>query len=280
MSRELDQHARDDLSQAYAHGYDSDLTRKLHAARSADKQASWFLPFLRLGMTVLDCGCGSGAITVGLATVVAPGLVTGIDISDMEIERARTRAAKAAIPNIQFEVGDLYQLRFPDGAFDAVFAHNVLEHLRDPAQGLHEMQRVLKPGGVIGLRDIDFGGHLLATEDPAVLRYHAVFEADLRGTGGHPRLGRQLRALLHNAGFRDIKASASYEAYSNQEATTWWSRIAAGRTADSDFAQRVVNARLATETELQQMRQAYLAWGASPGGFFAMAHGEAVAWKA
>jgi SAM-dependent methyltransferase len=230
-------------------------------------------------MTLLDCGCGSGSITVGLATVVDPGEVIGMDISELEIERAREKAAEAEVANVRFQVGSIYDLRFPDNAFDSVFAHNVLEHVNDPARAIKEMYRVLKPGGMMGLRDIDFGGHILASADPLLEQYHAIFEADWRRTGGHPRLGRELRALLQSAGFMDVEASASYEAFGNKEATTWWGQIAASRTSDPDFVDRVVNCNLATYDELEQMGRAYLAWAARPDSFFALAHGEAVGRK-
>ena len=55
-----------------------------------------------------------------------------------------------------FEVTDIYQLPFPDGTFDAVFANGVLMHLREPGRALAEMHRVLRPGGIAGLRDPDF----------------------------------------------------------------------------------------------------------------------------
>ena len=99
-----------DQGEVYAHGYDSALTLKFHASRTADKQAGWFLPYLQPGMTLLDCGCASGSITLGLAKVVAPGQVTGVDLSEIEIERAQARAAEAGITNLCFAVGNIYQL--------------------------------------------------------------------------------------------------------------------------------------------------------------------------
>ena len=92
---ELPDQNHSDQREVYAHGYESALTLKLHASRTVDKQAGWFLPYLQPRMTLLDCGCATGSITVGLAKVVAPGQVTGVDISEIEIERAQTRAAEA-----------------------------------------------------------------------------------------------------------------------------------------------------------------------------------------
>jgi ubiquinone/menaquinone biosynthesis C-methylase UbiE len=61
----------------YVHGsaFDAQLTR-----RTAAREGAFFLPHLRPGMRVLDCGCGPGSITVGLAAAVAPGQAVGIDL--------------------------------------------------------------------------------------------------------------------------------------------------------------------------------------------------------
>src|SRR5262245_23654372 len=86
---------RDDTTarqEHYTYGYDSAMTRKVIANRTAASHAAFFLPYLQTGMSLLDCGCGSGSITVGLAQIVAPGEVTGIDVSEVEIARARDRA--------------------------------------------------------------------------------------------------------------------------------------------------------------------------------------------
>jgi SAM-dependent methyltransferase len=61
----------------------------IFAARTAFREAAFFLPRLRRGMQLLDVGCGSGSITLGLAQVVAPGEVVGIDLQAPQIERAR-----------------------------------------------------------------------------------------------------------------------------------------------------------------------------------------------
>src|SRR5215471_16250915 len=102
------------------------------AARTASQEAAFFLPHLRPGMRVLDAGCGPGSITLGLAQAVHPGEVIGIDLQVAKVERARELAATRRIRNVRFETADLYGLPFPDNAFDAVFSHGVVMHLREP----------------------------------------------------------------------------------------------------------------------------------------------------
>ncbi|MCB0063726.1 MAG: methyltransferase domain-containing protein [Caldilineaceae bacterium] len=269
-----------DNPETYAHGYDSALTLKMHTSRTVEKQAGWFLPYLKPGMTLLDCGCGSGSITVGLAKVVAPGQVVGVDIAEAEIERARQRATAANVTNVEFQVGNIYQLDFPDNSFDALFSHNVLEHVGEPGRALAEMHRVLKPGGVIGIRDVDAGGLISAPTDARMDRFLAVYEADWAGTGGHPRLGRHLGSLLLDAGFVDVNASASYEVYNDVDRRKFMADIVVSRLNEADFVERVLERQLADTEELEQMKAAYLSWQARPDGFMALAHGEAVGWKA
>ncbi len=264
----------------YAPGYDSAFTHQLHARRTAQQQGQWFLPYLQPGMTLLDCGCATGSITVGLAAAVAPGQVIGVDRAVAEIERARVRAAAVGLPNLRFDVGDIYQLAFPDNHFDAVFCHNVLEHLGDPVRALREMRRVLKVGGVIGVRDLDMGGILVAALDERLERFFAIFEADYAGVGSHPRLGRALRGLVTAAGFAVIEASASYDYFSTQEQLQLVSHIGSSRVKDAEFVERVLARGLTTTAALAAMHEAWLAWPTRPDAFLANSHGEVVGRKA
>jgi ubiquinone/menaquinone biosynthesis C-methylase UbiE len=264
----------------YAHGYDSAMTVKMHASRTVDKQARWFLPYLQAGMSLLDCGCGSGSITIGLAKVVAPGQVTGVDISEIEIKRAQDGAAAAGITNIRFEVGNIYQLDYSDNSFDALFSHNVLEHVGKPEKALREMKRVLKPEGVIGIRNTDMGGFLLTPDAELIHRFLAIYEANWQNVGGHPRLGRYSRRLLTEAGFVEVAASASYEVHSNLEDRRSISQILAARVTEADFVKQVLESGLANADDLEAMHAAWLAWPESSDAFFARAYGEAVGRKA
>ena len=264
----------------YAHGYDSALTLKLHTSRTADKQAGWFVPYLQPGMTLLDCGCATGAITIGLAKMVEPGQVVGVDISEIEIERARARAAEAGITNVRYAIGNIYQLDFADNHFDALFSHNVLEHMAEPARALQEMHRVLKPGGFIGVRNTDFGGILFAPHNELMRQFFAIYEADWAGVNGHPRLGRRLGGLLIESGFVDVKASASYEVYADRDARHLITQVVVARISEADFAGRVIERSLASAAELEAMKEAWLAWQELSDGFFAISHGEAIGRKA
>jgi ubiquinone/menaquinone biosynthesis C-methylase UbiE len=86
-------------------------------------------------MALLDCGCGVGSITLGLAAAVAPGEVVGVDLQPAQLERARALAAERGATNVRFEAADVYALPFSDASFDAVFAHTLLLTRPTPEPG-------------------------------------------------------------------------------------------------------------------------------------------------
>ena len=165
MSQSQTDRATNAQGGSYIHGY-SDEFQRLHGQRTAAVEAGFFLPYLRAGMDLVDCGCGPGSITVDLATIVAPGQVVGIDVAQRQLDYARALAAQRGVANARFESGDVYAIPFPDASFDAAFAHNLLQHVKDPLRALRDMRRVLKPGGVVAIQDDDWGAYFWEPATP------------------------------------------------------------------------------------------------------------------
>ena len=197
----------------YTPGYSAPVLDFMKA-RSAETHAEFFLPRLKPGFRMRDAGCGPGTITLGLARKVAPGNVIGIDIEDSQFASACERVEREALP-VEFRKASIYELPFESQSFDAVFSHAVLQHLGDPLAGLSELRRVLKPGGVIGLRAGDSGGTLIDAESEGSSQGLAAYIARRQKDGGDPYVGRKLGRLLRQAGFKVEQVTASYEVVSD-----------------------------------------------------------------
>jgi ubiquinone/menaquinone biosynthesis C-methylase UbiE len=187
------------------------------AQRTALRDAEFLLPYLKPGMRILDVGCGPGSITIGLAGVVAPGEVVGVDIQPEMVERATAAAAEAGVENVRFEAGDCYKLPFPDASFDVCYANSVLQHRREPVAALKEMRRVLRPGGVAGVRDLT--DMIYAPRVPLLDEAIDLVYRTRRHNGGNPEAGLYHRRDLLAAGFARTQAAASVDAYGTLEET-------------------------------------------------------------
>ena len=258
----------------YTMGYGPAATA-LMAMRSAQSHAGFFIPHLKTGMNVLDCGCGPGTITLGFAELVAPGKVVGTDIEESQVAFASENASRRNVSNVRFEVADLYELPFADSTFDAVFISAVLGNLREPTRGLREAYRVLKPGGVIGVKEFDHGGDIVYPLEPAMAKYDELYRR-LRSEYGHdPEGGRKIGALLHDIGFRDVKMSASYELLSDPKILRRAAQVFIGLLAEG-WSDAFQSRGWATTEDIKAMSDAWLRFAEAPGAIFAAAWCEAV----
>lgn len=100
------------------------------------------------GEKILDISCGTGLVTLPVAEIVQPGgSVTGIDLSEGMIEKARSVKEQKGIDNVFFRRMDAEALDLPDDTFDVVICSLGLMYFPNPDKALGEMHRVLKPGG-------------------------------------------------------------------------------------------------------------------------------------
>ncbi len=260
----------------YTHGHHESVLRS-HTWRTAENSSAYLLPHLRPGLSLLDIGCGPGTITADLADLVAPGQAVGLDSSSDVIAQAEAYAASRGVTNLRCEVGDLFSLRYDDATFDVVHAHQVLQHLVDPTGALVEMRRVLRPGGVLAVRDSDYGAFVWAPADPALDRWLQLYLAVTERNGHDARIGPSLLGVAHAAGFDDVAVSSSCWTFADPESRQWWGGLWADRVLLSRFAEQAVAYGLSTTEELEQIADAFLRWAASPDGVFVVTHVEILA---
>lgn len=169
------------------------------------KRTSYRMLSLKPGAAVLDVGCGTGDDARELATLVGSrGRVVGIDSSASLIAEARRRA-EGAVPRPELLTAEAHRIEFPAETFDACRADRVFQHLADPSAALAEMVRVCRPGGVVEVVDRDWGLVAVDADDQTVTR--AVLDRICNGIQ-NGWIGRQLPALLHDAGLQHVRARA------------------------------------------------------------------------
>jgi ubiquinone/menaquinone biosynthesis C-methylase UbiE len=240
--------------------------------RSMERNGAFLLPHLRAGMRVLDAGCGPGSITVGIAAAVAPGEAVGVDTSPDAIASAMSR--ETAPSTIHFALADATALPFDRGAFDAAFAHAILQHIATPLAVVTEVRRVLKPGGVVGLADADYGSVVLYPTNVLLERGTAI----LRKMRPSPDIGRRLRGLLAEAGFDRIEtstapappASANLNAYNAE----FWARYF---EADPFIAHAEAEG-WSSRDEMSAIAGAWRTWGSDMAAFTASIWCQAIGW--
>ena len=184
--------------ETYLHGHHRSVL-SAHSARTAEDAAAFLLPYIESGMKLLDFGCGPGTITIGFAAAVGDsGSVLGIDISDGLLEEWKRRLEETGARNLEFRVDDIYETELEIDQFDVVYAHQILQHLGDPVGALTAATRLAKRGGLVGIREVDWGtfaafpeSSLRRSRDPqwwhsARWSSHARMDGSDARVDGHP----------------------------------------------------------------------------------------------
>jgi len=259
----------------YTHGHHESVVAQ-HRKRTAGEAAGFLLPHLRAGMRLLDVGCGPGSITLGLAEAVAPGEVVAIDLSPAVLEEARGLAAEKGVTNVRFEPGDVEHLGYAEGTFDAVYAHQVLQHLARPVAALGEMKRLLVRGGVVGVRDSDYGTCTWSPPDEHIARWQELYHAVARANGAEADAGRYLHGWLLRAGFQEVRLSGTTWTFPGYDSVATWATSWAERTTGSNLATGALEHGLASRAELDAIAEGFRAWCRDPAAFFSIGHVEAL----
>lgn len=186
-------------------------------SRTVERHGAFLLPYLEPGMSLLDCGCGPGSLTLGFAATLAPGSVIGVDRAAEQFAAAADYAAEQGLTNLRFETGDVYALPFDTASFDVVFCSAVLGSVNEPKRVMQEMVRVLNPGGIIAIKEFDHGADIIYPQTPAIARSIELYHR-LRAHNGHAaQVGRQLRGMIHEAGCTVENLKAVFDQQTERE---------------------------------------------------------------
>jgi SAM-dependent methyltransferase len=150
------------------------------------------------GQTVVDVGCGPGALTAVLAGIVGPENVAGVDPTESFVEAARAR-----VPGADLRVGSAEHLPFDVATFDRALSQLVFAFVGDPAAAASEMRRVTRPGGVAAACMWDFTGRMTMMR----ALWDSIDEVDPSGDERPRRFGGQpgdLADLWRETGFQDV----------------------------------------------------------------------------
>ncbi len=268
------------MAEIYTHGHQESVLRS-HRWRTAANSAGYLLDELTAGMSLLDVGCGPGTITADLAALLAPGRVVGVDVSQDVIEDARALARDRAVTNLELVAGDFRTLTLGTAGeprhFDVVHAHQVLQHLQDPVDGLRAMARLARPGsGIVAARDSDYSTFAWAPDAAALDRWREIYIAVTRHNGAEARAGRFLLGWAQRAGLSDVRYTTSTWTYATPDERAWWANLWADRTVGSSFAEQAVAYGYATADELASIAEGWRAWATEADAVFVVLHGEIV----
>ncbi len=174
------------------------------------------------GQRVLDVGCGPGALTTELVSRLGADLVSAIDPSETFVSAASDRH-----PGVDVRLGSAEQLPFADQTFDGVLAQLVVHFMADPTQGLSEIVRVIRPGGVVAACVWDHAGG----QGPLSLFWDAARELDPDIEDESQLAGAReggLARLFHAAGLREIEETALTVNVQHPSFDDWWEPFTLG----------------------------------------------------
>jgi SAM-dependent methyltransferase len=182
------------------------------------RQADMYAPFMRRllvragiepGMRVLDVGCGPGDVSLLLSELVGVGgSVVGVERDEQALARARQRADKSDIENVEFVLGDFREVELAGDPFDALVGRLVLMYQGDPAAAVRAAARHVRSGGVVVFAEMCMRTGSVIPErflvswphTPASEQLSEWIDGAFGGLGTQPDMGMRLPAMFAEAG--------------------------------------------------------------------------------
>ena len=226
--------------------------------RTLQRDHRCLLQFLQPGLSVLDIGCGTGAITAGVARAVGPhGCVVGVDRDEELLERARREHASSS--NLQFEHGDATTLTFR-AQFDVVTAARTLQWIAEPALAISKMKEAAKPSGMLVVLDYNHTSNEWKPDPPREFQlFYDAFLAWRHSNGWENQIADQLPDLFRSAGLVDIRTHVQDEVTERGD-PEFADRAALWSEVMETVGGRIATAGFCTELQLTEARERYTEW--------------------
>ncbi|MEO5974858.1 MAG: methyltransferase domain-containing protein [Ilumatobacteraceae bacterium] len=263
------------MNSEYAHGHQAAVL-KSHTWRTILNSAQYVVPYIVADSKILDVGCGPGSLTNDFGSKCPQGSVVGVDISEKVVEIAMASEHPA---NVSFEIVDAYNLPFANNSFDVVHAHQVLQHVSDPVALLTEMSRVVRPTGVIAVRDSQYSEFKWSPKSSELDKWLTTYISIAKFCQGEPDAGRHLENWALEASLDIVRKTSSKWVFETPEEVTWWGETWADRVLNSNFADHARTLGLLSDLELQNIHDGWISWSRSTPAFFVIPHDEVIARK-
>lgn len=191
---------------------DTGNSARIFDDRTVEADYRTLIPVLRPGLRVLDIGCGTGAISAGIARYVgSEGKVVGIDNTPGFIDSGKS--AYGGIRNLELIHADLFEWN-TDEKFDLVVSARVLQWLSNPVQALKKMKTFLIPGGMVSILDYNHAALSWAPQPPqSMLTFYDAFLRWRADAGMNNQIADDLPRYFSDAGFHSVEVLNADEEY-------------------------------------------------------------------
>lgn len=187
-------------------------TAELFDNRNLETDYATIIPLLKEGLRVLDVGCGTGAISKGIAIRVGTnGHVTGIDNTEYFILSGKM--SYGLIKNMELLYADLFTYE-PNEKFDLIVAARVLQWLNNPVDALRKLKSMLKPNGILSVLDYNHNAIEWKPAPPeSMKKFYIAFLKWRADAGLNNQIAEDLADKFKEAGFHSIEIFNADETY-------------------------------------------------------------------
>lgn len=171
---------------------------------------------LKKGFDVLDAGCGSGLLCKYLSQVYVDMdlSITGFDFSEVRVQQCSESLKQTGIKNVKIIQNNLENIQSPDNVYDVIISRFVIEHLNDPMKALAELKRILKPGGMLYLIDLDGVWVNIHTKNERLNLMMSKIESELNVDF---KVGRKMSVMISQLGFKNIEWDITTHSFKEDE---------------------------------------------------------------